>query len=130
MTVGFRRVAIAVVAALVLTFAATSVASRVAYGTLAWWSDPHRISWCGRQYLPAAGPALTRTAVEQRGSLAGAATYSLVTVTKVPPVVGRPLVAPVTPTAILDRTQSPCATVVYLQTGDDAYRPYVLSGGP
>ena len=51
-------------------------------------------------------------------------------VAKIPPLVGRPVLASVTPEATRDRLRLPCAMVVYLETDADAYRPYVLSGGP
>lgn len=127
----FRRVATGVVVALAVGCTSAAFAYRAAYGTFAWWRQPARISWCGRDYLPSRRPALTRSAVEQqRASLIGDAPYPVVTVTRLPPVVGRPVLASVTPEAVRHRLHLPCATIVYLETDTDAYRPYVLSGGP
>jgi hypothetical protein len=114
-----------------LVVAGGAIAYSEAYGTLAVWGDPERISWCGRTYLPGGGAGLSRSDVEQeRASLPGYEPYPVVTVTRVPPLVGRPLLASVTPQAARDRLGVPCAMVVYLQTGSDSYRSYVISGGP
>jgi hypothetical protein len=126
-----RRVGVVAAAITVLVCASGAVASHTAYGTLAWWGEPERISWCGRDYLPAEGTLLTRAVVEQqRASVPGDAPYPVTTVTRIPPLVGRPVLASVTPAATRDRLHVPCAMVVYLETDTDAYRPYVLSGGP
>jgi hypothetical protein len=102
-----------------------------AYGSLAWWKDPARISWCGRVYLPSANQVLTLAMVEQlRGSLGGDPPFPLVQVERIPPLVGHPVLASVVPQATRDRLNVPCAMIVYLETGSDSYRPYVLSGGP
>ena len=119
--------------AVVVTAAAVlgAIAYRVEYGTFAFWVDPPRISWCGRDYLRSPNATLTRDAVEQqRAALVGDEPYPLVQVATVPPVVGNPVLASVTPQATRDRSGIPCAMVLYLQTGTDSYRPYVLSGGP
>jgi hypothetical protein len=127
----FRRVTTGVVVALTVACASAAFAYRAAYGTFAWWRQPAHISWCGRHYLPSKGPTLTRSAVEQqRANLAGDAPFPVVTVTRLPPLVGRPGLASVTPEASRHRLRLPCATTVYLETDPDAYRPYVLSGGP
>jgi hypothetical protein len=124
-------VATGVVVASAVACASAAFAYRTAYGTFAWWRQPARISWCGRVYLPSSGPNLIRSAVEQqRASLPGDAPYPVVTVTRLPPLVGRPVLASVTPEASRHRLHLPCAMTVYLETGPDAYRPYVLSGGP
>jgi hypothetical protein len=120
-----------VAVALAVAGGSAVLAYRTAYGTFAWWGQPARISWCGRDYLPSKGPDLTRSAVEQqRASLIGDAPYPVVTVTRLPPLVGRPVLASVTPDAVRHRLHLPCATTIYLKTDPDAYRPYVLSGGP
>src|SRR5262245_19648248 len=131
--VGGRRmmagVAAGVAAALVLACFVGAAAYGAAYGTLAFWAEPQRISWCGRVYLPGRETVLTRAAVEhQRAALIGDQPYPLVRVATVPPVIGAPVLASVTPQATRDRLHLPCAMVVYLETGPDAYRPYVLSG--
>ena len=106
-------------------------AYRLAYGTFAFWAEPARISWCGRDYLPGGDTLLARAEVEQqRGTLGGDQPYPLVQVARVPPVVGDPVLASVTPPERRDPLHLPCAMVLYLQTGPDSYRPYALSGGP
>lgn len=124
----FRRVATVVVVALALACATAAIAYRAAYGTFAWWRPATRISWCGRTYLPSNLPTLTRSGIEQRReSLLGDAPYPVITVTRLPPLVGRPVLASVNPRATGDE---PCAMAVYLETGPDAYRQYEISGGP
>jgi hypothetical protein len=116
------------VVALALACATAAFAYRAAYGTFAWWRPPARISWCGRTYLPTNLPTLSRSGVEQRReSLIGDAPYPVITVTRLPPVVGRPVLASVNPGATGDE---PCAMAVYLEIGRDAYRQYEISGGP
>jgi hypothetical protein len=116
--------------ALAVACASVAFAYRAAYGTFAWWRQPARIYWCGRVYLPSNGPTLTRSAVEQqRASLPGEGPYPMVAVTRLPPLVGRPVLATVTPKDSRHRLHVPCAVALYLETAPDAYRPYVLSGG-
>jgi hypothetical protein len=126
-----RRVVVGL-ALVVMTACLTGMAAYwVAYGTFAFWTEPPRISWCGRDYLPSPTTVLTRDAVEQQpAALPGDQPYPVVQVGLVPPIIGRPVLASVTPQATRDRLGIPCAMVVYLQTGPDSYRPYVLSGGP
>jgi hypothetical protein len=133
--VGGRRiaagVALSLAAVLVLAGFVGEVVYGAAYGTLAFWSVPPQISWCGRTYLPSTGPALSLAAVQQqRAALPGDQPYPVVQVARIPPLVGRRLLASVTPQASRDRLNVPCAMVVYLETDPDSYRPYELSGGP
>jgi hypothetical protein len=141
-----RQIAVSTVVGLVMGALTTVFAYRYAYGTFAWWHGPERISRCGRVYLPGNGTPLTRSAIEQaeRGALtAQRATMTpalravwmrghpndpppLVEVARVPPLVGGLLLASVTGTG----RGAPCAMVVYLEVDPDAYRSYVLSGGP
>ena len=126
-----RRVAVVLTVTLVLCGVGGALAYRKAYGTFAWWRDPARISWCGRVYLRSDGPLLTRTAVErQRASLPGDEPYPVTAVATIPPLFGHPVLAAVTPQATREAMHLPCAMVIYLETGPDAYRPYVISGGP
>jgi hypothetical protein len=114
--------------ALAFAFATAAFAYRAAYGTFAWWRPPARISWCGRNYLPSNGPTLSRSGVEQRReSLIGDAPYPMITVGRLPPLVGRPVLASLNPGAVGDE---PCAMAVYVEIGPDAYRQYEISGGP
>src|SRR5262249_10108961 len=124
-------VAAGVAAALVLACFVGAVAYGAAYGTLAFWSEPARISWCGRTYLPSTGSVLSLAAVEQqRAALPGDQPYPVVQVARIPPLVGARVRATVPPQAARARLHLPCAMVVYLETGPDSYRPYGLSGGP
>lgn len=125
------RKAVSTAAALVLVGAAgTAVVYRKAYGT--WWGTPQRVGYCKRTYLRADGP-ISRAQMQLREShtgLPGQAPYPLVRVATVPPVLGRPLLAAVTPRASRARLGVPCAMGVYLQTGASTYTAYGLSGGP
>ncbi len=115
---------------LVLVAAGGTLAYRAAYGS--WWRTPERLGYCGRTYLRERAD-FTRAEVSRNASAAalpGSSPYPLVDVATVPPVVGRPLLAAVTPQAERQRLQLPCAMVVYLKTGSDAYTAYGLSGGP
>ncbi len=126
-----RFVVVGLAAVLIAACVVGAMAYRVAYGTFVFWADPPRISWCDRDYLLSPNTVLTQSAVEQqRVALGGDEPYSLVQVATVPPVVGQPAFAFVTPEATRDRLNVPCAMVLYLQTGPDSYRPYELSGGP
>jgi hypothetical protein len=129
--VAARRGALILAALLILAGLGGAVAYGTSYGTLAWWSDPAKITWCGRVYLPSTGPTVSRATVEQqRASLPGDQPYPVTEVTRVPPLIGRAVLASVTPPATRERLGIPCAMVVYLDEGADSYRPYVLSGGP
>ena len=122
-----RRLASVVVLSVLLAAGAT-LAYRAAYGT--WWGTPDHISYCGRTYLRGTA-GLTRAEIVGFGAaLPGDAPYPVVTVATVPPVVGQPLVAALTPQAERQRLGVPCTMVVYLKTGTDAYTGYGLSGGP
>ena len=125
------RKAASLAAALVLAgTAGTAVAYRKAYGT--WWGTPQRIGYCERTYLRGEGP-ISRAQMQQREShtgLPGQPSYPPVRVATVPPVLGRPLLAAVTPQATRARLGVPCAMGVYLQTGVSSYTAYGLSGGP
>jgi len=106
--------------------------SWTAYGTLAWWRIPQRISWCGRDYRRTERSLTLADVTAQPVSLPGDAPYPYATVARVPPVAGRPLVTARTPEASRHRVEPPlpCAMVVYLKTGPDRYAEYVILGGP
>ncbi len=93
-----RRIVAGTVAVLGIAFAVTAAGYRATYGTPAFWGPPQRITWCGRNYLISASAPRTRVQLEaERVSLPGDAPYPVVQVDVVPPVVGRPLLAAVTP---------------------------------
>jgi hypothetical protein len=126
-----RRVALGATIAVVLVLGISGMAYGSAYGTLAWWRDPERIPWCGREYNRSETPVLTRSEVEQRReALPGDLPYPMVEVTKVPPLIGHRVLASVTPGATGGRFHLPCAGALYLQTGPDSYQAYLLGGGP
>lgn len=54
----------------------------------------------------------------------------MVTVGKVPPIIGLPFMAAISPEASPDGGGMSCRMDVYLKTGDDAYSLYFASGGP
>jgi hypothetical protein len=125
-----RRVIAVIAVTAVLAGVGGALAYRNAYGTFAWWSDPARISWCGRVYLRGDGTIFTRSAIEQqRAALPTDEPYAVTTVATIQPF-GDPVLAAVVSEAARQSLNIPCAMVVYLETGPDEYRPYVLSGGP
>ena len=123
-----RRLASIVVVLSVLLVAGATLAYRAAYGT--WWGTPDHLSYCGRTYLRGT-PGLTRAEIVRFGAaLPGDAPYPVVTVATVPPVVGQPLVAALTPQAERQRLGVPCTMVVDLKTSTDTYTAHGLVGGP
>ncbi len=103
------------------------LAYRAAYGT--WWGTPDHLSYCGRTYLRGTAGLTHAEIVGLRTALPGDAPYPVVAVATVPPVVGHPLIAAVTPQAERQRLGVPCAMAFYLKTGTDCYTGYALSGG-
>ncbi|MGV8977084.1 MAG: hypothetical protein ACOH17_03485 [Cellulomonas sp.] len=109
-------------------FAAGVLGYRKAYGT--WLQAPDRIDFCGRQFLRGT-PGLTRADIgEQVTATRDGGSAPVQTVAEVPPLVGQPLLAALTPRAEQLDPGGPCTMVVYLKTGADAYTAYGLSGGP
>lgn len=126
-----RRLTGVLVAVVVIVAAAGTVAYRKVYGT--WWQAPEHIAYCGRIFENVHGPALSRAEVDSYVAshyLAGEGPFPAVTVGKVPPIVGKPLVAAVNPEAARDGHSESCRMDVYLKTGEDAYSLYFASGGP
>lgn len=123
-----RRLASIGVVSCVILAAGGTVAHRAAYGT--WLGTPNHIGYCGRTYLQG-DAGLSRAEIVGLGAaLPGDPPYPVVTVATVPPVVGQPLIAAVSPQVERQRLGAPCTMVVYLKTGTDAYTGYALSGGP
>jgi hypothetical protein len=119
-----------VVALIMIVAAGATLGYRKVYGT--WWQTPQHIAYCERTYLSAT-PALSHAEIikrESKTALPGDAPYPVVTVGKVPPIVGQPLLAAVTPEAARHRLGLPCTMGIYLKTGADVYTAYGLSGGP
>ena len=97
-----------------------------------WWQTPDRVSYCERTYRSAT-PGLSLDAIKNRESKTsqrGDSPYPVTTVGKVPPVIGRPLLAAVTPAEVRRQLGVPCSMGVYLKTGTDTYTAYTLLGGP
>ena len=110
--------------------AGVALAYQQTYG--AWWQTPDRVSYCERTYRSST-PGLSLDVIknrESKTSLTGDPPYPVTTVGKVPPVVGRPLLAPVTPAERRRQLDVPCSMGVYLKTGPDTYTAYTLIGGP
>lgn len=101
---------------------------RAAYGS---WNVPATVGYCDRSYR-VADDGLTMDEVharEKETSLPGDSPYPVVEVGHAPPLLGRQIVAARTPEGRRDQ-QLPCAMVLYVKTGDDAYTSYELQGGP
>lgn len=125
-----RSIVVATLAVLALSGGIAVVIYHNQYGSIQWWRPPAWITWCDRRYQPAGGP-IDKAAVQlRRGHLPGDSPYPVTTVDRVPPVVGRPLLASVTPQAERARLHLPCAMEVFLQWSPHLYLPYVISGGP
>jgi hypothetical protein len=124
-----RRGLLGVIAVLVAGPALLSIHSRLAFGVWDPWSNPTRISYCGRTYDVAASGTLWARERATSGTDPGfRAAWS---------EVGRtdafaPYYAMVVPDPVRQRFSPPlpCTMAVYLRLGDDAYLPYGLSGGP
>lgn len=115
----------------VVVLAATAtIDSYVAYGTPDWWSNPGRLHWCGRDYSRATG-TVSRANIPQ-ARLIGDKAYPVVTIGRLPQLIGRPIIASVTPAARRrEVTPSiPCAMAIYLESLNGRYVPYVIQGGP
>lgn len=122
------RTAVVLVVLVVVASAAGVLGYRKAYGTSL--QAPDRIDFCGRQFLRGT-PGLTHAEINQWELTAlGGDSPPVETVGQVPPLVGQPLVAVLTPRAKYRGLGGPCTMVVYLKTGADAYTAYGLSGGP
>lgn len=125
-----RLLAHILVALILIAAVAAPLGYRKAYGT--WWGAPERIDYCGRRYLHGYS-GMNRAAIEKLESTAfvpGDGPQPVVTVGRVPPVIGQPLLAAVTPEAIRKRRGGLCTMAVFLKTGADEYTAYGLSGGP
>lgn len=116
---------VVVMAVVVASLAIGALRYRAAYGTFAPWSEPTRISWCGRVFLP--GYALTRS---QLGRFLpdGQSVSDLRPVVTTPPLIGHEVYA------VQQRGRAGahgvCAMAVFLGTGPGTYRIFGLSGGP
>jgi hypothetical protein len=120
---------VAVTPALALfAVAPTLIYNRVAYGTLAAWEAPTRVDYCGRRYYPAE-ERQPQTLAEVTSFLAENKMSGFTQVATAP--WGRPVVANVMSPEIKAKYMTQvCSMEVWVKTGNDAYVPYALSGGP
>jgi len=119
----------AVVAMPIAGVAMLSVHSRQSFGVWDPRSQPVRIKYCGRTYNGGAGG--TSSLREQAISGVDPGSHSVwreVGTTDA----DVPYYAMVMPDSVRRRFSPPlpCTMAVYLRVGDDAYAPYILSGGP
>lgn len=125
-----RRLAGTLVVLIIMVAAVATLGYRKAYGS--WWQAPEHIAYCDRTFDNVHGPVLSRAEVDKyvnHNHLAGEGPFPVVTV-GIPPIVGLPLMASISPEASPDGRVQSCRMDVYLKTGDDAYSLYFASGGP
>ena len=104
-----HEVAGVLVAAIIIVAAVGTIGYRRVYGS--WSQAPDHHSYYGGDY-PRGTPALSRAEIlrnESKTPLPCDAPYPIVPLGKVPPIVGRPLLAAVTPTAVRPRLSLPYA---------------------
>jgi len=115
-----RDVAVALGVLALMAVTMLAVASRIRFGTWAFWGYPDRIEYCGRRYYGGgADVAGTPSSLSRRG--AGHAEWKRIDRT----YVGRPIYA-----AVDDPEGSVCTMSLYIPHGHRKYRSYGLSGGP
>jgi hypothetical protein len=115
---------------LVTWFVVATLATDVSYGTPLWWSNPSRLHWCGRSYAETS-THLQRSDIPE-GQLPGDKPYVVSAIGTIPPVVGRQILAAVTPKTSRDRFSPPlpCTMALYLQSPGHGYVVYGIEGGP
>jgi len=108
----------------ILFVAGFQIFFQVEFGTMAWWSTPQRIAYCGTSYIPVTGydprlDALGVPAREGSGSVANPASLGkLVEVTSVPPLFRPVFSAPdAFPTNSVGDTQHYCADPLFYKSG-------------
>lgn len=115
-----------VLAALLTPRVATVVNNQAVYGTFDTSGPPPRVDYCGRRYF-STDRSMTADQVKADLVLNGLAGLSRIGTAPS----GMPVVANVMPPAVRARYHTDvCTMEVWVQTGPDSYRPYVLSGGP
>ena len=97
---------------------------RDAYKVMPGQGASDRVHWCGRDYEWAGGTSSwTQLTARESGPVRLVGRY--------PPLGSRAgLYAALTPASQRAPGDPTCATAVYLRSGPDRYRPYVLEGGP
>ncbi len=127
-TPAWLRVTTWIAAGLLTLIAVAAVGYREAYNVWPGQAADARIHWCGRNYENFGG------APETWQQLSAQAPFPVRRVARYPPLGWRrqELFAAVTPGSQRDSVSPPlpCAMIVYLRAGPDAYQPYGLEGGP
>lgn len=126
----WQRIVGWIILAVTLLAVAATLDAYVAYGTPVWWSNPARLHWCGRDYSRSTG-SIERTDIPKAGLL-GDKPYPIRSIGRLPQLIGRPILASVTPEARRHEVTPPipCAMVIYLGSPSGRYVPYVIDGGP
>ena len=106
--------------------APTAIINRAKFGTFDTVGPPPRVDWCGRRYYP--GGTTDKLAQVQAFLLLNS-TQGLTRIDTAPS--GMPIVANVIPPRVRASYHTDvCAMEIWVQTGEDAYLGYELSGGP
>jgi hypothetical protein len=111
-----RRLLATVVIAAALATVGAAWKSRIDYGTFRFWALPHRIEFCGRQYHRGSSSIEWKPRVVA-GSALESSTWHVVGHT-----LTRKRILVLEPPA---RPASTCAEVLYVETGDSWFRPYM-----
>ena len=102
--------------------AGVAIASRVRFGTFAFWATPNRVDFCGRRYYEAetqsGSPALFRSTNSNKG-----AKWEQVAST----FTGRPIYGVVSPPTA---GQQECTMILFMPASNGRWTAYPLSGGP
>jgi hypothetical protein len=114
-----RAIALALGVVTLVAVAMLAVASRIRFGTMAFWGYPDRIEYCGRRYYGGSDVAGKPSSLSRGGGQDPEwkridRTY-----------VGRPIYA-----AVDDPNGPLCTMSLYVPRGEGEYRSYSLSGGP
>lgn len=109
-----RRLLGGVFAIVLVALAAISIATRVVYGTWIPTTNPDHVDLCGHVYQRESTITLSQLAAENPSVAVPA---GLTALTRVPAIIGRPVLAAPTPSAA-------CPTVLYVSAGSDTYRRY------
>jgi hypothetical protein len=122
------RYAAALLAMVVMAAGGAALGYRSTYNVWPGQSASARVHWCGRDYEDFGG------APDTWRQMSAQAPFPVRFVARYPPLAWarQELFAAVTPAAQRDSVSPPlpCAMIVYLHTGHDAYQPYTLEGGP
>jgi hypothetical protein len=113
----------AVVVLMVVGAALFTVWYRHVYNVLPGQSASGRVHWCGRDYQVEGPPVTRQQALADAGwPLHAEGTYPPLSLSR------EVLLAATYPAGL--KTSTSCATLLFLRTGPDVYKPYDLEGGP